>query len=251
MKLVLNEKKILDRALNEGIIEDKPTVTIRVLAKHYFGIGYEREQVIFSVNNFMCKNYPGYIFSKWQKTIKNIVDRVNRKGDFELVYIDNVIIYKSEIDVIRSIGNLRLEKLAFVLLVYAKIYNKLNKNKTNWVNADLKDILNDTGMRISKVNGALMIYELNKLGLVQPSKIVDSTNIKVLFAQTDGDVVFIIDDFRSFIYYYLNLVEPGKHMRCQECGEIVGYYNTRKYCNPCAKKVNIKRTTERKKIRKV
>ena len=49
MKLVLNEKEVLDRALKDGIIEDKPTTTIKVLAKHYFGIGQSKKQVISSI----------------------------------------------------------------------------------------------------------------------------------------------------------------------------------------------------------
>lgn len=238
MKIVLDEYVVLDKALKDGIVDNRPTLTILVLAKHYLGEGCERDQVIFNINNFMCKHYQGYIFANWQKTIKNIVDRINRKGDFNLVDVREVRVYKEELDVIRSMFDLKFEKLAFTLLVYAKIYNILNKNNTNWVNAEFKDVLNDTGMRISRHDGALMVYELKKKGLVQPSKVVDSTNIKVLFAEDDGDIAFKVLHFDNIIDYYLQWIEPDKYMNCEVCGVPVRRTsNRRKYCDECGREI--------------
>ncbi len=251
MKLVLDEKVVLDKALNDGIVDKRPTLTILVLAKHYLSEGYERDQVIFKINNFMCEHYPGYVFSKWQKAIRNIVDRVNRKGDFDLVDIKYVTVYGDELNTIRDIGNLKLERLAFTLLVYAKLYNLLNKNETNWVNAEFMDVLNDTGTRISRHDGALMVYELKNMELVQPSNVVDSTNIKVLFAKNDGDIAFKVSHFDNIIDYYYQWLEPEKYMNCEVCGVPVEYYKTRKYCEECARIVKIKQTVESRKKRNV
>ena len=236
MKIVLDEYVVLDKALNDGIVDNRPTLTILVLAKHYLGEGCERDRVIFNINNFMCKHYQGYIFANWQKTIRNIVDKVNRRGDFNLVNIKEVMIYKEELNVVKSISNLKFERLAFTLLVYAKIYNILNKNNTNWVNAEFKDVLNDTGMRISRYDGALMVYELKKKGLLQPSRIVDSTNIKVLFAEDEGDVAFKVSHFDNIIDYYYQWLEPEKYMNCEVCNvPVKKTSNRRRYCNKCGR----------------
>jgi len=236
MKIVLDEYVVLDKALKDGIVDNRPTLTILVLAKHYLGEGCERDQVIFNINNFMCKHYQGYIFANWQKTIRNIVDKVNRRGDFNLVNIKEVMIYKEELNVVKSISNLKFERLAFTLLVYAKIYNILNKNNTNWVNAEFKDVLNDTGMRISRYDGALMVYELKKKGLLQPSRIVDSTNIKVLFAEDEGDVAFKVSHFDNIIDYYYQWLEPEKYMNCEVCNvPVKKTSNRRRYCNKCGR----------------
>lgn len=236
MKIVLDEYVVLDKALKDGIVDNRPTLTILVLAKHYLGEGCERDRVIFNINNFMCKHYQGYIFANWQKTIRNIVDKVNRRGDFNLVNIKEVMIYKEELNVVKSISNLKFERLAFTLLVYAKIYNILNKNNTNWVNAEFKDVLNDTGMRISRYDGALMVYELKKKGLLQPSRIVDSTNIKVLFAEDEGDVAFKVSHFDNIIDYYYQWLEPEKYMNCEVCNvPVKKTSNRRRYCNKCGR----------------
>ena len=245
MKIVLDEHVILNKALNDGVVDDRPTLTILVLAKHYLDEGCERDRVIFNINNFMCKHYQGYIFANWQKTIRNIVDRVNRRSDFNLVDIKEVVIYKEELDVVKSISNLKFERLAFTLLVYAKIYNILNKNNTNWVNAEFKDVLNDTGMRISRYDGALMVYELKKKGLLQPSRIVDSTNIKVLFAKDEGDVAFKVSHFDNIIDYYYQWLEPEKYMNCEVCGvPVKRTIHNRKYCDVCARDLQLKRQRE-------
>jgi hypothetical protein len=57
MKIILNEKEILDKSLNKGFIDKKPSNTIKLLAKHFFSIGQNKNQVIDSIDNFMEKNY--------------------------------------------------------------------------------------------------------------------------------------------------------------------------------------------------
>ncbi len=233
MRLILNEKEVLDSALNEGRIENKPSVTIEVLAKHYFGIGQNKEQVLSSIDSFMSNNYSGYVFTKWQRSIKRIINSIYRKNDFELIHVDMTNVYEKEINEIRAIKNLNLEKLAFSLLVYAKIFNQINKNKNNWVNADLKEVLNDARINTTRVEGALMVKELYNMDLVRPSKIVDNTNIKVLFADLHGDVAIEVCDFRDIVYYYLKYIGDVIG-NCEVCGRLIRLTSNRqRYCREC------------------
>ncbi len=235
MKLVLNEKEVLDRALKDGIIEDKPTTTIKVLAKHYFGIGQSKKQVISSIDNFMEQNYHRYVFSKWQETIKSIVNGTYRKKSYEMLHINKINIYIKELETIRAIKNLRLEKLAFVLLVYAKLFNEIYGRERNWVNADLKDIFSDTKMAVGKNEGALMVKVLCDMDLVRPSKMVDSADVKVLFVKTQGNVAIEIRDFRDIIFYYLQYIGE-KIGNCEVCKRFIRLTSNRqKYCKDCWK----------------
>ena len=46
MRLILNEKKILEKSLNDGYIDkDKPSHTMRTLIKHYFSAGMNKSQI--------------------------------------------------------------------------------------------------------------------------------------------------------------------------------------------------------------
>ena len=245
MKIVLNEKRVLDKALEEGVIEDKPIITIKILAKHYFSIGQNKSQVTSSIESFMEKSYSGFNISKWEKKIKNVVASVFKKGKFDLVNIKEVIIYKNELEKIREINNLRLEKLAFVLLVCAKIYNQMNNTDLNWVNTNLKDIFSDTNMAVSKKDQSLMIYRLNVLQYLTYPDNIQSTNIKVMYCNSNGEEVIRIDDFRNYVFYYLKWIGETVE-NCEECGVLfLPTSNRNKYCKTCWKEINKEQTRQR------
>ena len=237
MKIVLNEKELLSKSLKSGHIDKKPSITIRILAKHFFNIGQNKEQVIDSIDSFMEKHQKGYNYMDWHRVIKGIVNKIDKLEKIEFIDINNIIIYLDELEVIKNINNLRLEKLAFVLLVYSKIYNQLNKNDTNWVNSSLSDIFSDTKMAVSKKDQNLMINKLIDLKLLDVSKIVDCTNIKILFAKNNGEIAFEVKDFRDFVLEYLRWKgEKVGNCEGENCGRLIAIRsNSQKYCKDCWK----------------
>jgi len=237
MKIILNEKQMLEKSLNDGYIDDKTTSTIKLLAKHYFSIGQNIEQVINSIENFMDKNYHNFNIADWQNTISKSVKYVSKYNSFDLLDINKVEIYQEELEIIKDINNLRLEKLAFILLVYSKIYNQMNKNDSNWVNSSLKDIFSDTKMAVSTKEQGLMINKLGGMGVVEVSKKVDCTNIKVLFTKSNGDVAFEVNDFRDIVFYYLKWI--GEDIsNCDECARLIKVNSNRqKFCPTCWKEI--------------
>jgi hypothetical protein len=185
LKIILNEQEILDDILNSGKFHKNKLITIRVLAKHYFNIGQDKKQIIDSIHNQLKNNLKSYVYSKWKTVVDSTVKYISKCDNTKLIYIDHVPIYKSELETIKNIKNLRLEKLAFVLLVYAKIYNVLNNSNSNWVNSEQKDIFSDTKMAVKTIDQSLMFNKLINLELLKPSLIVDCTNIKVLYLESD------------------------------------------------------------------
>jgi len=238
MKIVLNEKQILDKSLNDGYIDKKTTSTIKLLAKHYFSIGQNKDQVINSVENFMDKYYLNFNIADWQGTIEKSVKYVSKFKTFDFLNIVKVDIYQEELKIIKDINNLRLEKLLFVLLVYSKIYNQMNKNDSNWVNSSLTDIFSDTKMAVGTKDKGLMIKKLGDMELVEVSKKVDCTNIKVLFTKGSGDIAIEVNDFRDIVFYYLKWIGENIGV-CEgvDCGRLIKIAsNSHKYCSDCAKK---------------
>jgi hypothetical protein len=237
MKIILDEQKIVDKALKEGFIDTKkPSSTIRLLIKHFYNIGQDKTQVRDSVETFLKKNLKGFNEIKWQNLLDNMVKDLEKNNN-ELFVLKDIKISNNELHKIRSIDNLRLEKLAFVLLVYAKIYNQMNNNDSNWVNAELKDIYSDTKMAISSTEQGKMIYKLKELGLVDVSKRVDCTNIKVLFVD-DGEIEIELNDFRDFVLVYLKWIGEriGYCIECNKPIKLKPNANNQKYCNECFKK---------------
>jgi len=236
MRLILNEKKILEKSLNDGYIDkDKPSHTMRTLIKHYFSIGMNKSQINDTVDKFFALNLSNYNSMKWQKSIENMINYVHRIKDYTLLNINEVEIRESELNIIKNIDNVKLEKLAFTLLVYAKIYNQINGKDENWVNEEHRNIFSDAKVSVGIKDQGKMIHNLNDLGLVESSVMVDSTNIKVNFAELESKVVLVINDFRNYVLEYLRW--KGENIiNCEECGIL--FYptnNSHKNCKSCWK----------------
>ena len=229
---------MLDNSLENGYIDkDKPSNTIRTLVKHYFSIGMNKPQIYDSVDKFFELNFPDYNKIKWQKSFEGMIKYVHKTKDFELLDINKVEITENELIPIVKLNNKKLEKLAFTLLVYAKIYNQLNEKDDNWVNEEHKYIFSDAKIIVGVKDQGKMLHNLKELGLVDSSVMVNSTNIKVNYADLESPVVLIISDFRNYVYEYLKW--KGENIiKCQEC-EILFYPNNNlnKYCKVCAIKV--------------
>lgn len=235
MKMILNEKAKVDGILNTGKINNKkPMCDIRLLVKYYFSIGLDKIQVRDSIEDFLKKNYRDFNEVLWMRRLDDLVKSVS-KQKHELFIIEEVCVTQNELNTIKNIKSKMLEKLAFVLLVYAKIYNHKNNNQNNWVNADLKEIFQDVKMKINKNDQAIMVGKLMKLGLVTKSRQIDNTNLKILFVDNDysSEIIIKIIDFKSFIGEYLKWIGE-KINKCVDCGEIIKKSSNRqKYCKEC------------------
>jgi len=240
MILILNEKELLRKSLEEGYIDnDKTSNTIRILAKNYFSIGMSKEQVYDSINEFFISNYKKYNAVKWQTTFDRIIDKVCKDKDFSLLGINSVEITEAELNRIKSLDNIKYEKISFILLVYAKIYNQMNNNELDWVNMDQKYIFSDAKVKESIRNQGIILHTFEELGLITPSKMVNCTNIKVNYTDRNSPIKLIINDFRNYVYEYLRW--KGENIiNCenQECQILfIPSNNKSKYCHTCAKEI--------------
>jgi hypothetical protein len=243
VRLILDEKHLLNRALNEGFVYKKPSVTIRILAKHYLSKGMNNEQVYDIISSFLSKNYADYIPMNWHTSIKGIINKLIKSKDYSLVYIENVKITKNEISKIKLINDIELERLAFTLLVYAKIYNQINDNSSNWVNERHGHIFKDAKISAEDIKQGKMIYELNKAGLIFIPLKNESINIKVEFVDNsfdESDVAITINNFENFVYEYYKYFDPSKFIYCSECGKLIKPTNNKnKYCDYCAREIKL------------
>lgn len=183
------------------------------------------------LNQHMINNFPNYNPVKWYKTIENQIKNADR---YPLVQIEFVPITKKELEVISSINNIRLERLAFVLLCFAKFNNLRNKNNNNWVNYNIRDIFKIARIPTTIEKQCLFLNDIKQLGLIKYSKKIENININVLYINDNSDIVLKINDFRELGYEYM-LWKGYKYIRCGECGILVKQKNNRiKYCKYCA-----------------
>ena len=95
-----------------------------------------------------------------------------------------------------------------------------------------------------------MINDLWRAGMVEYSKKVDNTNLRVT-AVCDGVYYATITDFRNLGNQYMQYINNGEgYFNCEMCGITLKQRSGKqKYCDVCASEVNRSMTKDRKMLR--
>lgn len=268
---IINEQIIIDKALNENKIEGKPMGTLRMLMKHYFILEMTESQNINQLLSFLSGTGGEYKLNVWKKPISEMVqkyykDKRIKKSKLEkngivvssnsqldkLIIRSNVNITKDELKVIDEIENKKLQRMAFIVLVYAKLGNQTLeeiKDKTvGWVSIPIINICNEALVKGLLANDKLkLLYDLSDLGLTECIRGNSSHSFKVKYINEESETVLVVDDFDGVIYSYLNYIGE-KWKKCECCSKYVKQKSDKpqRYCSKCAKEINIKQTINRK-----
>lgn len=245
MNIVLNEYDWAKDMIAQSSLGDKPFETLCRVAKYYISDGYKGKDLKILMNTFLLRCDPCASVPKWENTINLAVSRAQKYG---LVMIDELVVTKPEIDIIKSLGTKQMQRLAFTLLCLSKYYDSINQNADHWVNTPDCDVMRMANINTSIRRQSLMYHSLNELGLVQFSKKVDNTNVRVCFT-TPGEDAVRITDMRNLGFQYMMHIGESGYLVCQNCG-ITKKYDRRgagrmpKYCAECATKIKIRQDVE-------
>lgn len=233
--IILNEKAEAEKIIATGEFGDSLSDALSLIARYYYSKGLSSKNIYSELDKFMQENVPDYNPVLW----KEMLDRKVKKAEkHPLTEIDNVVITKAEIETIRSLKSLRLERLAFTLLCIAKFGNRRNPDSNGWVCRHHKEIFKLAAVPATNMTQALMLNELYEAGMIGLSKKVTNTNIRVLYINDDSEVALAISDFRELGYEYMNYIGKNRYIRCAECGRLVPMKtNNKKYCKNCAAEV--------------
>ena len=168
-----------------------------------------------------------------------------------LKQVDNIYITKSELDFILNLDDIRLEKIAFVLLALAKYHNEVSGDDDNIVYLKLSEIKKMARINMNRVDFEYFYANLYDKGVLQHNTSPISTMQIVTFVSNNPDdkVVFELkeNDYLELAYAYLSWKNDGHgYTRCQKCDRLMRQSKTkpRKYCEECAKQV----ITEQKRL---
>lgn len=241
MTIVLNEHEWARERIISRSLGDKPFETLSRVAKFYLDEGSNKKKTRKQLDDFLLQCEPTASLPKWAGTLDYAVARALKYNAVKIEYVE---ITKPEMDLIDSLGGKQTRRLAFTLLCLAKYWDTVNPAGDHWVNSKDSDIMRMANINTSIKRQSLMYYNLNELGMVQFSKKVDNTNIRVCF-MSNGDVEMRIFDFRNLGYQYLkHHGEP--YFSCQNCGLTVKMDRTTgrkpKYCKECAVEVHMQQT---------
>lgn len=247
MDIILNEKQYaLDSIENNYLDIKKPTQTLKIIIKYYYSLGMDKEQIRNQIENFMVKNYKDFNSSNWQNILDKLV-KVYASDKFKLVNVNKVNVTIDELNKIKELDNLKLEKLAFVILVYAKILNQINADNNNWVKKSKNLLAKEALIKDTGKTQKILFKKLNELGYIEYAKKINNTSVRVIYVNEKSEVIIKLTDFRDFVLEYLKW--KGENISyCIECGKPIQVTNNKiKYCKECAKDINIKKTIENRK----
>lgn len=249
--VILNETEIIDNILNKDNCNGSIYNAILLLIKHYHIKGNTdridvKENIINNLEK--CTNI---VFRRveWEDTISKTIDKLFRdikihKKNIKLIDIDKVPITIKELNKINELENKKIKKLAFVLLVYAKISSAVLDRDDGWINQSYKNIFTESKVSAKGNDKKLLLHYLYKLEYISQSYKNDSTSLKINYIDNEKDskIAFYIEDFDFIIYIYLNYIGEN-WIKCTECGR---YFNKNpnskkpsKYCSPCAKIIKL------------
>lgn len=247
--IIISESKEVERLLNcesssdWGIGMGK---VVMLIGKYYYFLGLDRQEVYKSINSYLKERMDKYTPKKWSEMINNILDTIEKNGWYNLIDIDSISITKAEWDTIVGIGNVKLEKIAFVLLCYIKVYRARGSNNDK-MNEIGNLLLESVGSGTS--NDKLLLADLKDLSLIEVGRL-NHMYVKPLYINEESDKYFEINNFNKVTTYYDEYKNGTKYGECEICGKrfkiINRKDNSSKYCNKCKKEVIKKRDLERK-----
>ena len=183
---------------------------------------------------FLLQCDPSVSLPKWSSVLDNAYTWASKH---EFVDIEKIVVTKPELKRIRALGGRQIQRLAFTLLCLAKYWNVVTKRSDGWVNNKDSDIMRMANINTSIKRQSLMYYNLREAGMIEFSKKIDNTNVRVCFLEA-GEPEVIVTDFRNLGYQYL-MHNGGPYFVCAGCGvteRISGSPKGRRqnYCKRCA-----------------
>ena len=241
--LILNETEIVNKTIEGSLkLPSKPSKVLRIIIKNMIINENSDDDIKELIENLLKREYgKNYNKTYWNKYIDSTIKSLKKKEN-KMIDVDKVNIYKEELEIIKSLNDIRLEKLAFILLVYCKINKQVNPLINNKINIPLYNILMESLIKRDN-NGKLLLNELYKKEFIHQGNSCDGTAIQILYVRNEGEIEFTIDDLRDYqpITWYLEYRQGIKYKKCEKCGKRFEVKSNNKgRCNECQKEENKK-----------
>ncbi len=236
----------------EDMIRDKslgtnPFETFTRLARYYLGSGKDKRDVRRMMDEYLVRCDPTASLPKWSGMLDKALNYAQKR---DAILIDKITVTKPEMQQISLIQGVQTRRLAFTLLCLAKYWMAVYHRYDGWVCNKDSEIMSLANINTSIKRQSAMYHVLNEMGLIEFSRSVDNTSVRVKF-MADGETALEIHDLRNIGYQYLRyLGEP--YFECQNCGIVTRESNPardrrgrkQKYCKSCAMTVKMKQNVE-------
>lgn len=225
------ESKILNNYANS----ENPEETIRELARYNYHVaGMNKEDNYDAILAYMKKNCLDFYEEKYFKIIYRNIASAKK---YKFRNVASVKITKCELDRIKSLNDIRKEKIAFVLLAVAKYYNNVSDDNNNRMYMSMSDLFKLARISIPCKERAAYLRFAYQEGILVEHTFV-GTNLKIVnFVDDNSDAELELneDDYKELAYTYLNY-KSGGYKKCKCCGRLFKMKKSapgRLYCKEC------------------
>lgn len=229
--IILNEKTRAQDIIRTGDLGKHVANSLSILARYYHKYeGLKNKPLFNKLDGFMAEHYPDYLPYNWSITIDTQVKKADK---YPLVEIEYVPVTQYELDVIKGLKDIQLERLAFTYLVLAKYYNLRNPDNNGWVVLKPSAVFSLANLNKNRNDQFEDIYDLKEYGYIELAKKIDNQNIRVTFINDDSEVVLKVTEMTHIGYVYLKYI--GQCIKpCPRCGKLIR--SRYKLCNECKNK---------------
>lgn len=244
-KNVINDHSIDENNANEHM---------KMLAKYNFHIENMNDDENYrSIVEYMKTYWKGFAEAAYEKEITDFVKEAHKLGFKD---IETIKITKKELDFIATLDNIRLEKIAFVMLCIAKYKCYYRDNPNYWIDWNLNAISKLARVHVTKKENLLLYRQLVLAGAIESNSGKTKLYEHILFVSDGQDDKVVLElsenDYKELAYTYLYYKNGfSGYVHCERCGRLVKQKSNRqKFCDECAAITHREQKTESERKRR-
>lgn len=239
----MKQFKFNEQALTEAMIKtnfvdrNNITNTIYSLAKYNYHVLHLKDKANYNkILKYIIDNCPNIFEEAIYQDIDSCIKSAKKHS---MATIDEVCITQSELDAIKSLNDIKKEKVMFVLLATSKYFNLLSGKDYNSVFLNNADICKAAKITIPVKDRDEFMQFAYDSGLLLRHSWSDSIIKKVTFISHDENDKVVLklneNDFKDLANTYLAYLSPSKFRRCVTCGKWIRVNKQdRRLCRDCS-----------------
>lgn len=230
---IFNEQMRTEMMMEHGWVDPNNIVrTINSLVRYnFYVLQLEAAGNYAAVNEYMSKNSDIYTEVGYYTRLNSCIKRVEKKSWHN---ISEIIITKSELEIIRSLKDDRKEKIAFVLLADAKYDRACTGHEYSSSFLSMSDIYKLARVSMPRADRARFLSFLVSEGLINENLNPKLKNRDLTYVNDDDDAELVLTEsnYKELAFTYMNW-KYGGYKECKTCGVLFKPRGGTLYCKDC------------------